>query len=191
MYDIWLGNCGEIIHFRYFPEMVIEKNIVSITLSQSGRRKYPHSLVLPPQIRKVSSCSSGCITVPPLIEVCLSFIWRYGSHSSENHGPNFQFGDVTAEVIPQTMLSLLEVGPVSRCTNSECNCPIFTYASIIVVTIAVSSKANANITNMPMLIYFCSDACVYRFTKILDDKTDGFSHWLSEKLKRPHHIEVK
>ncbi|KAK8399286.1 hypothetical protein O3P69_003419 [Scylla paramamosain] len=44
---IILHACG------YFPEMVIEKNTVSITLSQSGKQKYPHSLVLPPQIRKM------------------------------------------------------------------------------------------------------------------------------------------
>ncbi|KAK8399288.1 hypothetical protein O3P69_003419 [Scylla paramamosain] len=181
---IILHACG------YFPEMVIEKNTVSITLSQSGKQKYPHSLVLPPQIRKVSSCASGCVTVPPLIEVCLSFIWRHGSHSSRDNGPDLQFGDLTAEVIPQNMLSLLKVGPVSRCSNSECKYPIFTYASIIVVTIAVSPKAHTDVSSLPMLIYFCSDACVYSFTNILDGKTDEFSHWLSEKLKRPHHIEV-
>lgn len=181
---IVLHACG------YFPEMVIEKDTVSITLGQLRKQEYPHSIVLPPQIRKVSSCASGCATVPPLLEVCLSFIWRHGSHSSEDHRPSLQFGNLTAEMIPQSLLSLLNVGPVSRCTNSECKCPIFTYASIIVVTIAVSPKTHTDIRNLPMLIYFCSDACFYSFFNILKGKTDGFSSWLLEKLKRPHQIEV-
>lgn len=171
----------------------MEDNTVYISLNQSGRQKYPHSLVLPPQISKVSSCASGFVTVQPLKELCLSLIWRAEqctNHSSAVGEIGLCLEDPTPVMLPKALLDLLEVGPVSWCNNTRCQSPIFTFASIIVVTIAVSPKAYTDVSKMPMLMYFCSDICADNFTKSVDDKRDRLSCWLSQKLKTQHCIKV-
>ena len=169
---------------------MIENNTVCISHNQLRGHKHPNTLVLPPQIRKVTSCASGSLTVPPLHELCLAFIWRCTKPSSSVYEGGSNCGDLTPQVILKRFLNLLEVGPVSWCNNLECHSPIFTFVSILVVTITVAPKVNAEVTRMPMIMYFCSDACAYNFTQSLDGQRDSFSKWLSEKLKKPYCIEV-
>ncbi|KAG0725804.1 Plant intracellular Ras-group-related LRR protein 2 [Chionoecetes opilio] len=110
---------------------------------------------LPVTLAKLPSLRSLVVVHNKLKCFPAGTLWTNKGH---DHPPDLWFGDLIMDMIPKSLSNILKECPVSWCNNTRCQCPIFTFTSIVVVTIAVSPKVNTDVSWMPMLMYFCSDA---------------------------------
>ncbi|XP_050725341.1 leucine-rich repeat-containing protein 28-like [Eriocheir sinensis] len=169
----------------YIPEVAVEENTVHINLSG---QTHPSALVLPKQIKTASVHIPINYTVPPLKELCLSFL--YGADGTPNCNWKHFLPDRDTNTVPRVLLDALEEGPIAWCDYPECQKSIFTHAVVVVVPIAVTPKEYLACVDNLMLLYFCSDHCADQLKKYCDYAGGGMFIWLAERLRRCLRVEI-
>lgn len=165
--------------------MLVKENTVRINLSGQMHRS---ALVLPKQIKTASVHVHVNYTVPPLKELCLSFI--YGAEGTPSTDWKRFLPDRDTRNVPRVLLDALEEGPITWCDYPECQRSIFTYAVVLVVPIAVTPKEYlASVDNL-MLLYFCSDHCADQLKKYCGRVSGSMFVWLAERLRRCLRVDI-
>lgn len=159
-------------------------NTVYVSQRRPVKSDNTQHLVLPPQIDTVTT-SSGSAKLPALKEICLRLLWNEKQKSRNGNlrlNNSKQFCGIALDLLPSSLCVMLEVGPVAYCETPGCEKPIFTHASIIVVTITVSTRLYVEGRVVPTVMYFCCDSCAQQYTRDIQKMTDEFSVWLSGRL---------
>lgn len=176
---------------RCIPKVVTEHNMVHINLSG---KTHISALVLPKQIKTMCVHVPGSYTVPPLKELCLSFLYGSKGSLSENFVPARDWKcflpDRNPNILPRVLFDTLEEGPMAWCNYLQCQQSIFTHAVILVVPISVTPKEGLEATENPMLLYFCSDGCAVQLQKYCDNTSGSLFVWLAERLRKCLRVEI-
>ncbi|XP_042221482.1 leucine-rich repeat-containing protein 28-like [Homarus americanus] len=178
---------------RCFQEKVVINNTVLISLSGPVKNDHPHSLVLPSQITTITSSEKGSPVLPSLRELCLRYIWNEKENSKDDiqrRKTRKQFFVLTSDFLPLSLCDILEVGPVAYCDTPSCKMPIFTFASIKVVTVTVTAMMHVKGSVVPAVMYFCCDTCAQQYSQNIHWMMDEFSVWLCGKLDTACSIEL-
>lgn len=182
-----LQTCG------CFQETVIVDNSVFINVKGPARSDDPKCLVLPPQINKIN-ISPLEVTASSLLELCLRYIWKekhktVGGDSSMKKNASVKFSNLSLKLIPANLYSLLHTGPVAYCNYLRCKSPIFTFSSIIVIKVDVTTRIGVRGNIVPSILYFCSDSCNNKFVQDAKTFKDDFSLWLQKQLEQACRVQ--
>ncbi|KAK7074082.1 hypothetical protein SK128_023192 [Halocaridina rubra] len=183
-----LQTCG------CFQEVAGASNSLLISLKRSTVNDNPRCLVLPPQIYWISS-SVLHIEQPPLLELCLRSIWKEMREQTDvdigiRKSTSATFSNLSQNSLPSTLCDILLTGPVTYCNYSHCKSPVFSYCSLSVIKVMVTSRIGTRGTVVPSILYFCSDLCRGMYVRDINVMKDDFSIWLHRCLKESYNIKV-
>lgn len=164
---------------------------MQITIS---KQPSPSALMLPPQIRGVSSHVSGLYMVPPLKELCLSLIYGPQTWPSKRFVSSrdwrLYLPHKETSALPKVLLDTLEEGPVACCDYLECQRSIFTYATILVVPVSMTTREDLEVVEVPMVLYFCSDRCAVQLRKYCENMCGSLFDWLANKMNSCFNVKI-
>lgn len=145
------------------------------------------SLMLPPEISNITVATHGAVEIPPLRELCLRYIWKekkYPRNESRKRKPYKLFNCINSTSLPSHLCELIELGPIANCEAPKCRMPIFTSASIIVLSITVTARLYIEGNIVPSVVYFCSDQCAKTYVQEVKAMVDEFSIWFRNRLEQ-------
>lgn len=139
-------------------------------------------LHLPLQLLRISCYRENkTLNVAPLLELCLRYIWKkknnYFNHILE------------PGILPLSLAHYLDEGPVIFCEHCKKN-TIFLYASLIAISVKVTSQRDTDGKEVPIIIYFCSDFCAHAFVLKVNTYVDDYGLWLQQCLSSPLNVKI-
>lgn len=146
---------------------------------------FPESDVihLPFQLANISCVKDfSKLNVPPLLEICLRSLWNEKSRINLND-------IILPGFLPSNLSTILSMGPVIHCDN--CNISIIiAFATLIIISVNITSQQGIEGQEIPVAIYFCDDSCFKSFLLKLRASTDLYNQWLYRSLNSRLGIEI-
>lgn len=143
------------------------------------------SLMLPPELSTITVPTQGTVMIPALRELCLRYIWGEKKNPRNDKLKTIKlFNYITCTSLPSHLCELIELGPIANCESPKCRMPIFTSASIIVLSITVTARLYIEGNTVPSVVYFCSDQCAKTYVQEVKAMVDEFSIWFRNRLEQ-------
>ncbi|XP_063611816.1 leucine-rich repeat-containing protein 28-like isoform X2 [Penaeus indicus] len=174
-----------------FQDTSLVNNTVHISPRRYAGDNTTPSLMLPPEISNITVATHGAVEIPSLRELCLRYVWKE-KKNPRNESRKLKlyklFNCINSTSLPSHLCELIELGPIATCEAPKCRMPIFTSASIIVLSITVTARLYIEGNIVPSVVYFCSDQCAKIYVQEVKAMVDEFSIWFRNRLEQACNI---